>query len=349
MELTDLFEYEAAAKERMAANDWDYVSAGAQDDTTLRRNESAFHDIRINPRFLVDVSERELSTTVLGHRISFPIMTASSGPWYYAHPEAEAAVAKAAGRADTIAMMPTNAGVYSFRETAEQASGPLMLQLYHYGDEITEHLVTTARDAGCAAICLTVDIPIRKVIDKRLARSRALVHELLGRGNLRDRPDLLQKVQDSSNIYTLPWSRLDWLKSLTDLPLVLKGIRTVDDAVKAVDHGVDGIIVSTHGGRYLDGSPAPIEVLPDIADAVDDQIEVYMDSGIRRGTDVLKALASGARAVFIGRPVYWGLAVDGEDGVYKVLEILRDEFDLAMAYCGITRVEDIDRRLLSWK
>ncbi len=349
MELSNLYEYEVAARERMAADDWDYVSAGAQDDTTLRRNESAFHDVQINPRFLVDVSERDLSTSVLGQKIRFPVMTASSGPWYYAHPEAEVAVAKAAGRAGTIAMMPTNAGVYSYPETAEQASGPLMLQLYHYGDEITEHLVTAAEDAGCAAICLTVDIPIRKVIDRRLARSRALVEELLARGNLRNQPDLLQKVADAPKMYALPWARLDWLKSLSGLPLVLKGIRTVDDALKAVEHGVDGIIVSTHGGRYLDGSPAAIEVLPDIADAVGGQIEVYMDSGVRRGTDVLKALAFGARAVFIGRPVYWGLAVDGEDGVLRVLEILRNEVDLAMAFCGVTRVADIDKRLLSWK
>ena len=246
-------------------------------------------------------------------------------------------------------MMPTNAGAYTYPETAEQATGPLWLQLYNYGEAITEYLATTAKDAGCAAICLTVDIPIRMVTDKRLSRSGALVQELLSRGNLRNRPDLLENLQAEQTMFTLPWSRLEWLKSLTGLPLVLKGIRRVDDALKAVDHGVDGIVVSTHGGRYLDGSPASIEVLPGIADAVGDQIEVYMDSGIRRGTDVLKALASGARAVFVGRPVFWGLVVDGEDGVCRILEILREELDLATAFCGFTKIEDIDKRVLSWR
>tara|TARA_B100001245_G_scaffold233321_1_gene216924 strand:- start:202 stop:1248 length:1047 start_codon:yes stop_codon:yes gene_type:complete len=347
MNLTNLYDFEKEARNSMQLEHWTYVSAGAHDDQTLKRNESALQDLSIYPRFLRDVTNRDLSTTVLGQQISFPVATAASGPWYYAHPDAEVAVAKAAERSGTISMQPTNAGTFSFAEVAASTNSPLWLQLYHSDDEITEYLVTTAADHGCKAICLTIDIPISGSLDPRLRSTGLLLPKLLQDGNLRERPDLVDKYP-KEGLRTLTWDRLEWLKSLTGLPLVLKGIRTVDDSIRAVDHGVDGILVSTHGGRYLDGSSSAIEILPQVYDAVGTQIEVYMDSGIRRGTDVLKALALGAQAVFIGRPVFWGLAVDGENGVYSVLEILRRELDMAMAFCGITRVPEIDGKILSW-
>ncbi len=349
MEVMDLYsvaEFETPAEHRVSEGVWNFISNGAEDGTTLQRNRDAFDEITINPRFLVDVSHRDSSTVVLGETIAHPIMTAPAAPFRYVHPDGELAVARAASRADTIMVVPT-LGSNSIEDVAEIASSPLWFQLYHLSDEITELLVTRAADAGYKAICLTVDIQDMDVRDNRSVKRSFYLERELRDGHLRDHHDLLDRT--SLRISSPPWEWLKWLRSLTDLPLVLKGVRTVDDALMAVDRGVEGIIVSNHGGRYLDGVPASIEVLPDIAEAVGDDLEVYLDSGVRRGTDVLKALAIGARAVMIGRPVFWGLAVGGEHGVYRVLEILHDEFDLAMAFCGFTKADDIDRRVLSWK
>lgn len=346
MNFHSVAEFEGPAKQRADDDLWDLISNGAGDGTTLLRNRKAFDGITINPRFLVDVSCRDTSTTVLGETISFPVMTAPAAPFRHAHPEGELAVARAAGRTETIMAVPT-LGSSSIEEIAEIESNPLWFQLYHLSDEISELLVTRAADAGYKAICLTVDIQDMDIRDNHSVRRGFYLEDELRIGHLRDHQQLLDR--SSLRISIPPWKRLGWLRSLTGLPLVLKGVRTVDDALIAADHGIDGIIVSNHGGRYLDGVPASIEVLPDIADAVGGDIEVYLDSGIRRGTDVLKALTMGARAVMIGRPVFWGLAVGGEEGVYRVLEILREEFDHAMAFCGITNVEGLDRRVLSWK
>ena len=352
MDPVNLYDFEAAAKERLPLQVWEFIKGGAGDELTLGRNRTAFDEITVNPRFLVDVSRRDLSTTVLGTEISFPVMIAPAGLQRQVHPEGERATAMAAGSAGTLMALSAGSG-YSVEEVAEVATGPLWLQLYHLGDDLTIHMVTKAKNAGFGAICLTVDVPVATFKDQD-RRNRFVPSEDLAWANLRDYPGFEDNLQlptawstNPSSFATLTWERLDWLRALTGLPLVIKGIRTVEDARRCVEHGVDAIVVSTHGGRQLDSTLSSIESLPPIVEAVGDRLEVYLDSGVRRGMDVLKALALGARAVLIGRPFFWGLAVDGEAGVCKVLETLRLELDRAMAYCGRTSVAEIDRSLVS--
>jgi 4-hydroxymandelate oxidase len=353
MEPVNLFDMEAWAKQRMPHDVWDFVDAAACDELTKRRNRTAFDEITIRPRFLVDVSDRDISTTVLGERISFPVMVAPAGGQRQVHPEGERATAKGAGAARTLYTLPTSSG-YSIEEVAEVATGPLWFQLYHFNDEVTTILVTRAKAAGYKAICLTIDTPSPSP-KERDVRNGFVRRNGAHWGSLRDRPDLTSLrevgVPDTADWapprYTgLTWERLDWLRSLTGLPLVIKGVRTVEDAILCAEYGADAIIVSNHGGRQLDCTESSIETLPEIAEAVGDSLEIYLDSGVRRGMDVLKAIALGARGVFVGRPLFWGLAVNGSDGVRQMLEILRVEFDRAMAYCGRTRVKDIDRSLV---
>ena len=352
MEPTSLVDLEAWAKQQMPHDLWDFVAGGSADEITLSRNRTAFDAISINPRFLVDVSRRDLTTTVLGETISFPVMIAPAGGQRQVHPDGERATARAAGDAGTLMALPTSSG-YGIEEVAEAATGPLWFQLYHFNDEVTEILVTRAKAAGYKAICLTVDTPSPSP-KERDVRNRFVSIPELHWGSLRDRPDLIALrdvgVPDAadwnpSDFTGLTWSRLDWLRSLTGLPLVVKGIRTTEDAALCAEHGVDGIVVSNHGGRQVDSTRATIETLPAIAETVGDRIEVYLYPGVRRGVDVLKALALGARAVLVGRPLFWGLAVDGEAGVRQMLEILRVELDRAMAYCGYTSVAQIDASL----
>ncbi len=354
MRPVSLFDLEAMAKQVMPHNLWDFVDAAAFDEITKRRNRIAFDEISVNPSFLVDVNDRDASTSVLGERISFPVMIAPAGGQRAVHPDGELATAQAAGDAGTLYALPTSSG-YSIEEVAAAATGPLWFQLYHFSDEVTEILVTRAGAAGYKAICLTVDTPSPSPKERDLRNGFTTSPDAVW-GSLRDRPDLVQQrqvgVPDAADwapprFTGLTWSRLDWLRSLTGLPLIIKGIRTAADAALCAEHGVDAIIVSNHGGRQLDGTLSSIETLPAIAGAVGSSLEIYLDSGIRRGMDVLKALALGASAVLMGRPLFWGLAVDGRDGVRTALEILRTEFDRAMAYCGRTRVADIDRSLVS--
>ena len=361
MEPISLYEFEALAKERMDPHLWDYVEAGAGDQVTLHRNRAAFDEITVNPRFLVDVNNRDLSTTVLGQKISFPVMVTPAGGQRHVHAEGEQATARAAGAAGTLMALPSNSG-YSIEEVAEVATGPLWFQLSHFGDEVTELLVTRAEAAGYRAICYTVDSPVPSIRERDL-RNRFSGQGKPSWGNLRGYPDVVARNKvltgymhgnPDAAAWTPPtyvgltWSRLGWLRSLTGLPLVIKGIGTAADALLCVEHGVDGIVVSNHGARHMDGTLSSIEALPAIYEAVGDRLEVYLDSGVRRGLDVLRALALGARAVLIGRPVFWGLAVNGEHGVRRVLEILRAEFDRAIAYCGRTCVADIDESLISF-
>ena len=350
MEPVSLFEYESLAKSRMPNDLFDYIQGGAVDEITIGRNRRALDEITLNPRVLVDVGPRDLSTRVLGHQIEFPVMVGPGGPQRQVHPEGERATARAAGAAGTIMSVPTGSG-YSVEEIAEAASGPLWVQLYHFSDELTELLLTTAESAGYSAVVLTVDAPVRPHRE-RDRHNRFVPNRELITGNLQGYGDLLNaallEVREQTDSGQLPfngliWSRLEWLRGLTSMPLVIKGIMTVGDAVRCTEHGADAIVVSNHGGRTLDGTLASIEVLPEISEAVGDRLEVYMDSGIRRGTDVLKALALGARAVLIGRPLFWGLAVDGESGVLGVLSMLKAEFDRAMAFCGFTSVASIDQ------
>lgn len=348
-----LFDYEKRAKQILPHDTWDFIAGGAKDSVTTRRNREALEAIAIRPQFLRDVTQRDLSTTVLGQNVSSPIMISPAGGHGFAHPEGELATAKAAGSAGIVMGLSTSS-TYSIEDVADVATSPLWFQLYHCGEDMTTMLVRRAENAGFAAICLTVDTPISspKECDVRndfQRPSHVQLGNFLGSAaqlGLEPNTDMAAFWERPPTI-PLTFAQLGWLRSLTSLPLVIKGIRTGEDARLCVENGVDGILASNHGGRQIDATLSSIETLEEIVLAVSGRAEIYMDSGIRRGTDVLKALALGARAVSIGRPLFWGLAVNGSEGVQGVLEILRQELDQAMGYCGITSISDIDSSVVT--
>lgn len=353
LEPMNLYELEAHAERFISPHAWAFIAGGAQDEVTVRRNRSAFEAITLRPRFLEDISHRDLSTTVLGEKISFPVMVAPAGGHQFAHPDGELATAKGAGAAATLMVLASGSN-FSIEQVAEVATGPLWFQLYHRSNEITEMLVQRAEQARFKAICITVDTPISSPIERSVRhgseRPRGFnpgnfVGEEAGMGLAPDTLDAL--YWNAPPTIPMTWTELAWLRSVTSLPLVLKGIRTAEDALKAVDHGVEGILVSNHGARQLDGTLSTIEMLPEIVEVVNGRSEIYLDSGIRRGSDVIKALALGARAVLVGRPLFWGLAWNGADGVRLVLEILRHEVDLVMGHCGHTSVQTLDNTLVN--
>lgn len=336
---------------------WDYYAGAAWDERTLADNVEALGRLRLVPRVLVDVSRVDTSTTVLGEPLSMPIMLAPTAFNKLAHPEGEAAAARAAAGAGTL-MVASTIATCTLEEIAFAAPGPRWFQLYIYKDRaVTAGLVARAEAAGYRAIVLTVDTPLlgRR---ERDARNHFMLPPGIGIANFAGLPDPLDATgwppgsSFSAYVHNLfdasvTWEALDWLRASTTLPIVLKGILSPDDALRAVEAGAAGVIVSNHGGRQLDGVIASIDALPAVAEAVAGRIEVLMDGGIRRGADVLKALALGARAVLIGRPYLWGLAAAGEQGVRDVLGILRAELELAMALAGRPTAADIDRSAIA--
>lgn len=332
-----MLEYEELACPRVQPPHWDFYTGGCDDEVTLRANRTAFERIRLRPRMLVDVSNIDTSATALGTPVSMPILIAPTAQHGLAHREAECATARAAGKAGTI-MTASTSSTRSLEEIAEAATGPLWFQLYVYPTlETGERLVRRAEAAGYKAIVVTVDLP-RLGNRERDKRSGFVISF---EGNY-----VNEQVIEGRSKIAFTWDKLAWLRSITSLPILLKGILTAEDALLAVEHGVDGLIVSNHGGRQLDGVLSGIESLPEVVEAVNGCCEVYMDGGIRRGTDVLKALALGARAVLVGRPILWGLAVNGEAGVSHILEILRSELELAMVLSGRPTIASIDRSLV---
>ncbi|MCA9650011.1 MAG: alpha-hydroxy-acid oxidizing protein [Myxococcales bacterium] len=351
----NLLEYEAAARARLAGPAFDYYVSGAHDELTLRDNRAAYERLRLAYRVLVDVAERDASTTVLGAPLRFPVMVAPTAFHRMAHEDGELATVRAAGEAGTI-MILSSLSTTAVEEVVAAASGPVWFQLYVYRDRAaTEGLVRRAEAAGCQAIVLTVDAPVLGTRERDVRNRFHLppglhVANLLPAGyGAVDQP----AAESGLSAYfaglidpRLSWDDLAWLRELSSLPLLLKGVVRADDAARAVEHGVAGIVVSNHGGRQLDTSVATLDALPGIVEAVAGRAEVLLDGGIRRGTDVLKALALGARAVCVGRPVLWGLAVDGQAGVAQVLGLLHDELDLAMALCGAPTLASITPDLL---
>ncbi len=345
-----LRDYEARAKLTLPHNNWEFIEAGAMDESTTRRNTSAFEGLKLRPRFLRDVENRSLKTTVLGSEISMPVMVSPAGGHKLAHPDGELATARGAGMSDTLMMLSTSTH-YPMEQVAEAGTGPKWFQLYHRGYEITEMLVHRAEEAGFRAIVLTVDTPVPSPKERDvhnhyqnpypLGNFMATEHLLAMSGT--DEAPNWQPMQ----VPALTWRELEWLRGLTSLPLVLKGIRTAEDAHLAVENGVNGILVSTHGGRQIDQTLGAVEMLPEVVEAAKGQAEVYLDSGIRRGSDVLKALALGARAVSVGRPLYWGLAVGGAEGVHGMLEVLRRELDHDMGACGQDDVQNLEPGVIS--
>jgi 4-hydroxymandelate oxidase len=356
MEAVNLFELEAAAREKLSRESFDYYASGAQDEVTLRENRAAYDRISLAYRVLVDVSRRDMTTTVLGQPVAMPVLVAPTAFQRLAHPEGELATVRAAGAAGTVMILSTLSNT-PLEEVVAAASGPVWFQLYVYRDRTTtEGLVRRAELAGCQAIVLTADAP---VIGRRERDVRNRFHLPPGLAAANLLPvgygDLPPSATDSGLAAyvsalidpSLSWRDIAWLRSITRLPLVIKGIVRPDDALRAAEAGAAGVIVSNHGGRQLDTAPATIEVLPEIAEALrGSPVEVFVDGGVRRGTDIVKALALGARAVLVGRPVLWGLAAGGEAGAAAALGLLRNELDLAMALAGAPTVADITRDLV---
>ena len=354
MDALNLLELEPLAREKLSVAAYDYYASGSHDEVTLRANRAAFERIVLHHRVLVDVSVRSAATRVLGHDVAMPVLVAPTAFHKMAHPEGERATARAAGAAGTIMILSSLSNT-AVEEVVAASSGPVWFQLYVYRDRgATAALVARAEAAGCRAIVVTVDAPLlgtrERDVRNRFALPAGLAIENLSADGHRALPQgdgsglaaYVAAMLDPS----LSWKDLAWLRSITRLPIALKGVVRADDARRAVDAGIDAIVVSNHGGRQLDSSPATIDALPRVADAVNGRCEILVDGGVRRGTDVVKALARGARAVLLGRPVLWGLAIDGARGVERVLGMIAKETDLAMALAGCASMADITRDLV---
>jgi 4-hydroxymandelate oxidase len=348
----DLPDYERRAPEHMSAMAWNYIAGGAGDELTLRWNREAFDRVRLRPRVLVDVSRIDLRVSLLGRERAHPILLAPTAYQRLVHPDGELAVARGAASANAIYVASTGATT-SVEDIGKVATGAWWFQLYLQPDRgFTAELVRRAADAGCEALVLTVDAPVLGQ-RSREAGGKFTLPPGLERANLHGLPAAKGGQRPGENtIYSpqldpkLSWEDLTWLRGLTKLPVVLKGVLNGADAARAVEHGAAAVIVSNHGGRNLDTLPAALDALPEVVASVGGRVPVLVDGGIRRGTDVLKAFAFGASAVLIGRPYLHGLALRGADGVAHVVNLLRREFEMAMALTGCRTVAEIDRTVL---
>ncbi len=333
--LLSLFDFETGARTRIAPAAWERISGGAADEITLHWNREAYDHIRLKPRVLVDVSHLDTRVSLFGEELPFPILLAPTGGQKFIHPEGELAAVRGAAAANATYVISSSASL-RVEDIARTAAGPVWFQLYVQKDRgFTRDLVRRAEDSGCRALCVTVDSPTFGARNRE-ERARAGLPE-------RDLPNLQGRdYLDPS----LTWKDIDWLRSFARKPVLLKGILNPDDAATAVRAGVAGIIVSNHGARNLDTVPATIDALPLVVEKVAGRVPVLVDGGIRRGTDVLKALARGASAVQIGRPYLWGLGLAGAEGVARVVQILRREFEMAMALTGRPTLAAIDRSVL---
>ncbi|MGB5811847.1 MAG: alpha-hydroxy acid oxidase [Polyangiales bacterium] len=356
MDALNLMELEKLAADNLSEAAWSYYSSGANDEITLRRNRKAFEEIALRYRVLVDVAERELDTELLGSAVDLPVLIAPTAFHKLAHPEGEVATAKGAGAMGTTMILSTLSTTRVETVTAA-AERDIWFQLYVYRDRgATEALVQRVHAAGCKALVLTVDAPLLGRRERDIRTGFALppgmgIENMHADGYARvDAADgdsglaaYFARLLDPS----LNWRDLEWLRSISPMPVLVKGVVRPDDARRAIEHGADGLVVSNHGGRQLDTSVATIEALPDIAAEVGGETLLLLDGGIRRGTDVLKAIALGASAVLVGRPVLWGLAAGGAAGVELALRLLGDEIDLAMALAGCRTLHDISADLLA--
>jgi isopentenyl diphosphate isomerase/L-lactate dehydrogenase-like FMN-dependent dehydrogenase len=340
MELLNVFDYEAAAAERLEPGAYGYYAGGAGDEVTLRDNVAAYARWLLRPRVLVDVDGCSTATTVLGQELSMPIVVAPVAFQRVAHPDGEVAMARAVAAAGTAMCLSTLATATPGEVAATGAQR--WFQLYVFRDEgVTKELVAQAVDNGFGALVLTVDTPVlgRRERDHRTGFTipPEITVAALGGGGVTPR-EAFALISPS-----ITWHDVERLASETSLPVLVKGVITAEDARLACEHGAAGIVVSNHGGRQLDGVAATIDALPEVAEAVEGRVEVLVDGGIRRGADVVKALALGARAVLVGRAPLWGLAVDGEAGASRVLELLRDELHLALQLVGCATPADVTR------
>ena len=355
----NLNEYAELAKKILPHNIWDYIEAGRGDEISLNRNTQIYNEVFLRPNKMTDISNIKMSTTILGDKTSFPLMIAPAGGHTFCDDDGELSTIRAAKKENIIASVGTNSS-YTIEDIANETDTPLWFQIYHLTKEIDEMLIKRAEKSGYKVIVLTVDGPVPGM-DHLRPKERDIRNAFVNPPNT-ERVNLIGEIAGLGYKHgdtqvqlgglnpddQLLWEDINWFKSLTDLPIVIKGLQSAHDAKKAVQYGADGIVVSNHGARGVDTLMPSLQSLPEVVKAVDGKCEVYLDGGIRRGTDILKALAFGAKAVMIGRPFYWGLAVGGENGVRDVIQILKEELEVAMKYCGITDVENINPDLLSY-
>ncbi|MFP4086000.1 MAG: alpha-hydroxy acid oxidase [Desulfobacteraceae bacterium] len=360
------------AKRRLPKMVFHFVDGGAEDETTLCRNRKVFDQITFKPRVLTGVTRRDLSATVFDRDLNIPVMLSPTGLLRLVSREAELAAVKACGKTGTIFVLST-ASSYTIEEVAAVATSPLWFQLYLSPDQqINRSLIQRAQTTGYQALCLTVDTPTAGKRERDI-RTGMTIPPRIGFKNVMDSAWRVRWVRDylfgrkitfrnlvdygeTDNIMTLAsfmnkrilnpgatWEDFNWLRKIWKRQIVVKGIMSAEDAMLAVDRGADGILVSNHGGRQLESSPSTIEILPEVVEAVGGHAEIFLDGGIRRGRDVVKAKALGASACLIGRPYLWGLAIGGERGVSHILDLLQDEIDRTLAFIGQSRFKDVER------
>ena len=351
-----LFDFECRARELLSKSAFEYFASGAGAEITLRENREAYDSLRLRPRVLVPVTNRDMSIELFGQRLATPIIVAPMAFQKMAHPEGELATARACSAAGAT-MVASTVATCSIEEIAAASNCPKFFQLYVFKDRgVTRSLVERAEAAGYSAIEMTADVP---VMGRREAdiRNHFSLPEWLSVKNLEAAGHgcmVSDGAESGPALYTrylfdadLSWPIVEWLRSVTKLPILVKGVLRGDDAVRAVDHGAGGVIVSNHGGRQLDTVLPTIRALPEVVDAVGGRCPVIVDGGIRKGIDIIKAIALGASAVQVGRPILWGLAVDGEAGATRVLTLLREEFDNALALCGCPSIAHVTRDLVA--
>jgi 4-hydroxymandelate oxidase len=339
-----LAEYEILAHQRLTRVAWEYINSGSADENTMRWNLEALTQMRLKPSVMVDVSKIDTRTKLFGHEMPHPILIAPTSSHFLAHCDGEIATARGAGAAGAI-MVGSTLSNCSIDQIVRAATQPIWFQLYADDDRgKTKALIQRAEAVGCKALCITVDLPWI------YARNREahIIHEVpqLPFPNINFTGGPASTGLKTWRYRNLNWADIEWIRSFCKLPVLLKGILNPDDADRAAKAGASGIIVSNHGGRSLDTVPASIDALPAVATKIAGRIPLLMDGGIRRGTDVLKAIANGATAILLGRPVLYGLGIGGADGVQRVIEILRTEFEAAMALTGRTSIAAIDRSVL---
>jgi len=355
VDFVNVFDYEVAAQAKLPQMIYDYYASGSGDESVLSENQAAYGRLKLQYRVLRGVAQADLSTTLLGQPLAMPILIAPMGFQGMAHPEGELATVRAANEAGTIMILST-ASNESMEDVITATASPVWFQLYMYRDRaITTELIRRAEAAGCTAIALTVDTPTLGKRERDVRNRFQLPADLALKNFMATDQERFPQGVSGSGLaaYTsqmfkmaLSWADVDWLCSITKLPVLLKGLVHPADARLGLEHGSAGLIVSNHGGRQLDAAPATLEVLPQIVEAVQGAVPVLIDGGIRRGSDVVKALALGATAVCVGRPVLWGLAVNGQAGAAHVLALLRQELETAMVLCGCASLAEIGPALI---
>ena len=343
--LVNVDDYADVARERLQPGPYGYVAGGAGDERTLRANAAAYERWELRPRVLVDVGSVTTSTTVLGTEVALPLLVAPTAFQRLCHPDGELALARAAASAGTVMTLSTLSSVTPAELAAGAPAGPKWFQLYWSRDRgFTQELVQALAEAGFTALMLTVDLPVAGLRERDVRAGFALPDDLpLPNIPLHVQGEDFHTALGAVVDDTLTWRDLEWLRSVCPLPLAVKGILTAEDALLAAEHGAAAVVVSNHGGRQLDGVPASLDALPEVVEAVGERVEVLVDGGIRRGTDVLKALALGAKAALTGRAVLWGLAAEGEHGAARVLELLRAEVETGLKLLGCTSPAEVTR------